>query len=160
MRVTQRAQVIIDLIQQNEYKRIIEVGVCKGETAMPVMEACELDEYVMIDPALNDSLGVREFWTGHNEALFIEVTSERASPSYDNGYFDLAFIDALHDEESIERDIHLWTPKVRSWGGIICGHDYDNKRFPGVKIAVDRFYGEENVETFPVRACKVWVVRL
>lgn len=158
MRMTQRAQVIIDLIQENDYKNILEVGVCKGETAIPVIEACELYSYVMIDPAINDVFGLRAFVEEHPRAVLGEMTSLEASKIFPDNYFDLAFIDTLHDEDTVDGDVHVWTPKVRK-DGIICVHDYDNRRFPGVKIAVDRFYGVENVETRPVRACQMAIIR-
>jgi len=160
MRITQRAQVIIDLINKYGYKKIGEIGVCKGETAIPVMENCDLDSYVLVDPALNNQYGIYDFCSRHPEAKLYEMTSKEAAVYFysNTNKFDLIFIDGLHDEESVDRDIHLWTPKVRK-GGIICGHDYQNRRFPGVKKAVDRYYDEMNVETAPVRACKMWIVR-
>ena len=161
MRIPQRAQVVIDLIKQNKYKRIAEVGVCKGEMAMPILEACDLDYYALIDPALNDSLGLYDFIANYPETKLFEMTSKEAAIYFSDSFnqFDLVIIDALHTEVAVDEDIHLWTPKVRV-GGITCGHDYDNKRFPGVKIAVDRYYGVENVEIKKVRACSMWIVKL
>ncbi len=161
MRVPQRAQVVIDLIKQNKYKRIAEVGVCKGEMAMPILEACDLDYYALIDRALNDSLGLYNFIANYPSVKLFEMSSKEAAVYFSDAVnlFDLVIIDALHTEEAVDEDIHLWTPKIRK-GGTVCGHDYDNKRFPGVKIAVDRYYGVENVETKKVRACSVWIVRI
>ena len=161
MRVPQRAKVVIDLIKENGYKRIAEIGVCKGEMAMPIMEACDLDYYALIDPAINNSLGIYEFIPNYPEAKLFEMTSKEASVYFSDTHnmLDLVIIDALHDEESVDNDIHLWTPKIRK-GGIACGHDYDNRRFPGVKIAVDRFYGVENVKTLPVKMCSMWIVKI
>lgn len=161
MRIPQRAQVVIDLIKEHGYKRVAEVGVCKGEMAMPILEACDLDYYALIDPALNDSLGLYNFIANYQAVKLFEMTSKEASVYFSDviELLDLVIIDALHTEEAVGEDIHLWTPKVRN-GGIICGHDYDNKRFPGVKIAVDRYYGVENVATQKVRACSMWIVRI
>lgn len=161
MRVPRRAQIVIDLIQENGYKRIAEIGVCKGEMAMPIMEACDLDYYALVDPMLNNSLSIHDFIANHPEAKLFEMTSLEASVYFSDSYnlLDLVIIDALHTEEAVDEDIHLWTPKVRI-GGIMCGHDYENKRFPGVKIAVDRFYVTGRIETQPVRMCKMWIVRL
>lgn len=157
MRIPQRAQVIIDLIQANDYKRIAEIGVCKGETAMPVMAECDLDYYLLVDPQFNYSLGLDEYVINYPEVHSTDMTSVDAAAIMQDGAFDLVFVDAIHDEENVDRDCRLWKPKVRK-GGIMCGHDYDNKRFPGVKIAVDRIFGE--VETKPVKMCKVWIARL
>ncbi len=161
MRTPQRAQVVIDLINQNGYKRIVEVGVCKGEMAMPILEACDLEYYGMVDPAFNNSLGFYDFIENYKSVVTLfEMTSREASKYFSDSHnlLDLVIVDALHIEEDVDEDIHLWNPKIRV-GGIACGHDYDNKRFPGVKIAVDRFYDEARIETFPVRACSMWVFR-
>jgi hypothetical protein len=48
--------------------------------------------------------------------------------------FDLIFIDALHDYESVKQDIALWWPKVRV-GGMLALHDF-NHQWPGVERAI------------------------
>ena len=162
MRTPQRAQVVIDLINENNFKCIVEVGVCKGEMAMPVLANCDLNYYGMVDPAFNNSLGFYDFIENYLSIVrLFEMTSHEASKYFSSAYnlLDMVIIDALHTEKDVDEDIHLWTPKIRV-GGIACGHDYDNKRFPGVKIAVDRYFGTGRVLTKPVRACKMWTVKL
>ena len=58
------------------------------------------------------------------------------SAEFENESLDLVFIDGDHSYEGCKADIEAWLPKLRS-GGVLAGHDYGHKRFPGVKQAVD-----------------------
>lgn len=150
-----RWEVIAEMIKKNGYQRIAEIGVCKGATALPILKECDLIRYYAIDPAF-DKVFLKAIEGEPYPALRVyHNTSEEAAELIDD-VLDLVFIDAIHDEAHVDQDIHLWTPKVRP-GGTLCGHDYENKRFPGVKIAVQRYYGAENVEVYPVRACMLWI---
>lgn len=51
------------------------------------------------------------------------------------GFFDLIFIDAAHDYESVKQDIQIAFKAIVP-GGIICGHDYHSEGI-GVIRAVD-----------------------
>lgn len=53
-----------------------------------------------------------------------------------DGTLDFVFIDADHRYESVRKDIEAWLPKVRM-GGMIAGHDYEERNWPGVVRAVD-----------------------
>jgi predicted O-methyltransferase YrrM len=61
--------------------------------------------------------------------------------NYSDEFFDVVYIDASHDYESVKKDIQEWIPKVKS-GGIICGDDYTDG-WPGVKKAVNEFFGNK-----------------
>lgn len=50
------------------------------------------------------------------------------------------YIDGDHSYEGVKEDIANWFFKVKE-GGIIGGHDYNHPNFPGVKKAVDAFFG-------------------
>ena len=62
--------------------------------------------------------------------------------NYPNDYFDIVYIDASHDYESVKKDVLHWLPKVKN-GGIICGDDY-TLSWPGVVRAVDELF--ENID--------------
>jgi predicted O-methyltransferase YrrM len=56
---------------------------------------------------------------------------------------DLVFIDGDHRYEACRQDIDLYRDLVRP-GGILAGHDYSHKSWPGVKRAVDERLGKVN----------------
>lgn len=63
------------------------------------------------------------------------------------GVFDLVFIDADHNYESVKADIAAWRGSLKP-GGIMCGHDYEGDlygEFPGVTRAVNEAFGAENI---------------
>jgi len=43
-------------------------------------------------------------------------------------------------------DLNQWAKTIRI-GGMISGHDYGHESYPGIKEAVDRVFGVENVNT-------------
>jgi len=87
---------------------------------------------------------------------FLRMTTHEAF-----GYFhynrielDFVFIDARHRFEDIYTDIFLYKNVVRK-GGILSGHDYGHESYPGIKEAVDHFYGKVNTE-----AGNIWWIQL
>lgn len=81
------------------------------------------------------------------------MTFERAFSALRGVRADLVFIDDSHEYELVEKHIALSREVIRP-GGIISGHDYHRKNFPGVTRAVD--------EAFPgsVSRCRsIWWVK-
>ncbi len=58
---------------------------------------------------------------------------------------DFIYIDGSHEEEDVYADLcHYWQ-LLRS-GGILLGDDYDDRCFPGVFLAANRFAKENNLQ--------------
>lgn len=71
---------------------------------------------------------------------FIETREEfspQAADKFDNESIDCIWIDALHDYDSVKKDLIAWYPKVKK-GGMLGGHDF-NYDFGGVPKAVHDF---------------------
>lgn len=87
----------------------------------------------------------------------VRMASKEAASIFPDGYLDMVFIDAVHTFDHVYADIGYWLPKVRE-GGIISGHDYEHENYPGVKEAVDKYFGDD-IEVW-VPKSKVWIKRL
>lgn len=72
-----------------------------------------------------------KLWRGYSYDLHQNFMSES---------FDLVYIDAAHDFDSVNEDIKQYLPKIKP-GGIIAGHDYHHV-WPGVQEAVRKNLGE------------------
>jgi hypothetical protein len=81
-----------------------------------------------------------------NRTILFMGTSIKASTILEKETLDFVFIDANHTYEDLKIDTNIWLPKVKK-GGYICGHDYGNKDWPGVKQAVDEIFPDAEIDT-------------
>ena len=64
---------------------------------------------------------------------------------FDDGYFDLIYIDGNHTKEAVKSDILSCIPKIKK-GGYIAGHDYGDNNFSVTEV-VDELLSSPD-ETF------------
>ena len=62
----------------------------------------------------------------------IKLPSERAAALFADASVDFVYLDGDHGGAAVRRNLEAWFPKIRS-GGVLAGHDYLNKDFPGVR---------------------------
>ncbi len=153
-----RTMVIANMIKRNDFRIIAEIGIWKCATIKNVFKECQVDQYWGIDPF--SSLDEYYIQIKHDEAEWtklykyacrlsrwysslsiVRLKSEEAVELFPNKYFDLVFIDGDHSYEEVKRDIILWSPKVKR-SGVLVGHDYNHRKHPGVKLAVDECFPE------------------
>ena len=168
--------ILIELLQEEKFKRFAEIGVWKSHTTKRILKReTGLEEYWAIDPWDTEFACSRTEKRRDEKSWFlmhwycctlmmyfpqlkvVKMTSEQASTIFPDGYFDMVYIDAVHTFEHMDADIGFWLPKVRK-GGIIGGHDYGGKRWTGVKEAVDKWFGEENIKVWDID--EVWIKRV
>lgn len=142
--------------------KFLEVGAWIGDTGKAVRQAVDTNYYV-VDPFTgnpNDITGdlVKAIggW-GELSDLFQKNHTGLCQPSsgvswdcfigdlaglhdaFHKAKFDLIFLDANHDYESVKRDLAICLQHLTP-GGILCGHDFGTTQFPGVEKAVREVY--------------------
>lgn len=168
--------ILIDILEEEGFKKFAEIGVWKSPTTKRILRSVsDLEEYWAIDPwnvkyahSRTEKRRTEDGWflmhkhccglmMNFPQLKVVKMTSEQASIIFPDGYFDMVYIDTVHTFEHVKDDIGYWLPKVRD-GGLISGHDYGGKRWPGVKEAVDEWFGEKNIKSWDID--EVWTKRV
>jgi predicted O-methyltransferase YrrM len=175
---------LIDMVREAQPRRVLELGSNRGVSTEVFLLLCE--EVVAVDPwedfpevsyasdhvegeeAQADFLNMRRT----NGQQFLDrcgaypnltivrdysPNAQLAMAAKYTGYFDMVYIDAVHEYQPVVDDIRASWPLVRE-GGWIAGHDYvladgdANKVIP----AVDFMFGQGNVKVF---ADSSWLIR-
>ena len=76
----------------------------------------------------------------------VKKSSCRAARDYADESLDFIFIDAAHDQVSVEHDICAWWPKLKL-GGTMAGHDYGGFNQTWVAQAVHNMFDAPSVGT-------------
>jgi hypothetical protein len=144
------------VIREHKLEAGVEVGVGFGGHAEAILEQTEVTELVGVDPyehraGYDDPMNLPPeqfehlFWYVMGRLsrfgpryTHLRGTSQQAANVL-NVEIDFAYLDGDHSYEGVRQDLSLWYPKVRA-AGIIGGHDYGNRDFPGVGRAVDEFF--------------------
>ena len=125
------------------FPQVVEVGVNRAECSVRLLASHEqltwlgVDLYVAADrkgimggSELADARAALAPWLGRRAQLLLDQSTSAAKSWRGLRNFDLAFLDADHEEHSVKSDIEAWSPLVKE-GGVVAGHDYA-RIWPGV----------------------------
>jgi len=150
-----RWEVLDKLIKENHFKYIAELGCKEGRTTEFLLANNPELQMIAVDlfSAQSQQAGIEggetyQDWNfdaiqkefqGRTGAFgkrleFLQMRTDLAAPLDHGQPFDMVFVDADHSYPGVSSDIQLWLPLIRS-GGIIAGHDY-NQKWPSVQRAV------------------------
>ena len=160
---------LISLVNENECKRIAEIGVLSGSTSRRLLTNCKsIQMLYMIDPWLTyEEIGqtdttdkrlleyTKDKWDSIFENAkkvainFPERTRIERATSYDTSFIvsdislDMIIIDGDHSYRSVRLDIIRWLGKIKD-GGILSGHDYSGG-WQSVVDSVNDTIGKDNI---------------
>lgn len=150
------------VINRRQYITGVEVGVAFGGHSEAILKQTNIMKLYSVDryqhdPSYVDPLNyssaqfdeLYEFVKARlsnfgDRCQLLRMDSAQAAREIPDG-IDFVYIDADHSYQGVFEDLCLWSRKVRN-GGIIAGHDYGHVQLPGVKEAVDRYFGRFNWE--------------
>ena len=130
---------------------IVEIGSYKGRSTYALLSGCKGPVYA-VDPfnegqIIHDSLVGKDTYddfiknVGHFPNLHARrMTSEAAAADSLPPVVDMVFIDGNHEPDMVTKDLALWAPRARR---LVCGHDYNDPQWPGVKQALNEYFPEE-----------------
>ena len=141
---------------KNKKLKGAEIGVLKGENAISIKEALNMERLYLIDiwdeylheektKTLNFFKyyeGVKKIFKDYKNVIIIRGDSIEVAKTIKNNSLDFVYIDGNHDYEFVKKDIDVWYHKVKK-GGYICGDDYC-KSWKGVIKAVNEFIEKNN----------------
>ncbi len=145
-------------IRENNFKKVVEVGIGYGVHAKEMLDNTELEHLYLVDPSIpyeGDlfSKDILNNLNGFNNLLKnIYINLENHSHRYthfrqpsisitnyeipDNSV-DLVFLDGDHSYDAVSKDLPFWYAKLRP-GGFLLGDDYASCH-PETRKAVDEF---------------------
>ena len=146
-----------DVIKQNNFKNVAEVGIGYGMHAKCILDETNVDKLYLVDPMRwypDDGFAIDVMKYGGFEKLvkniklklnphksrytwFRKGSTEVTQEEIPDNSLDAVFIDADHSYQAVCQDLPFWYNKVKV-GGWILGDDYSQQTM-GVKQAVDEF---------------------
>ena len=153
-----RSQLIGELIVQNDFRNIAEIGLSRGDNVRGIR--AYLKERPGPIHLMHLVYGIDSGETAKTNGLFrvdLEKLSGWAPFRYLNfssddaiehikAPLDLVFVDGSHEPHQIEKDIINYTKIIR-YGGVLIGDDYNDFTGAGIKVVVNRVVGANNINT-------------
>lgn len=143
-----RKQFLRHLIETNNFKTMIEVGIDTGKTTFYLLDNIPSLTIYAID------LNIQKFYNDQVKEKYgtrlvpLQGSSHVVADQIPDNFADLVFIDADHSYDAVKKDIAAYTPKLKDTG-LLTGHDID---YPGVNKAVS-----EEIKDFEVGPNFVWI---
>lgn len=137
--------------------RFMEIGCFLGRSTVYLAQAIQQSgkdiRVYAVDPWMNYD-GREDFESQFLENIHqcgvadiicpMKMSSAEAAQQFQDGLFDMVFIDGDHCLEAVQEDVALWFPKIKPTSGMMAGHDYAFSE--EVRQAVHGFFEETTIQ--------------
>ena len=139
-------------------RAIVEIGALEGRSTRLLARACA-GKVITVDLWRDEGVFARfnhhlKEEIAQGRLAFVRGASERSlnlvRTLLPEGRADMIFIDGNHEYEHVRQDI-LDYRQLLIPGGLLCGHDFDHRDYPGVRKAV-----EELVQPHKIAVRLLW----
>jgi hypothetical protein len=160
--------VLSKVINDNDFKKVAEVGIGYGTHAKYVLKTTNVEKLYLVDPMKyypNDGFAadvmnqipeipennfnelhnlIQEYLSEYKDRFewFRQESLSITNEQIPNESLDCVFVDADHSYQAVKNDLDFWWNKVRQ-GGQILGDDY---WMDGVAKAVQEFADKNNLQ--------------
>lgn len=166
----------------NEFDKnliVAEIGVFRGEYSKKIYDTIIPKELHLFDifdgmhPSgdkdgnnivwanLNVEFELLKKWSEIEKNIFLHKgKSDNLLSKFDDGYFDIIYIDGDHSYDGVKKDLEVSWLKIKN-NGYITGHDY-TPTFQGVIDAVDEFCYKYNqkISILTEDGCPTFVIKI
>lgn len=143
-------------IHATQAKSIVEVGCFHGRSTRALIDNCPglvfavdtwAPEYIKNDgtplmkignPVMDAFISNMQSVSGKALLAILQKTLTQALEDI-VAKVEMVFLDGDHRYENVVEDIEA-AKKILTPGGLLCGHDYNHRDWPGVKKAVDEYF--------------------
>lgn len=137
--------------------KVVEIGTATGGSAQVISQFCAclitIDNFEYMPETRDETIAT--IGKLHNTVLLIG-DSRKLANKFAQESLDAVYIDARHEYEHAKNDLNLWGPKVKR-DGVIAGHDYNEKDWPGVIQAVHEYAGGRfSLKTYSDTSWVLW----
>ena len=155
--ITKRTE-FVNIINELNLKKGVEVGVARGEFSEYLLKNSNLETLYSIDAWSKDLEAMKAYRTTQannnvdeyyedakkrlapfgNRSIMIKDISENAVKQFEDESLDFIYLDASHLFSGFALDLINWWPKAK-WGSLFAGHDFIRKSTYQVSYCINGF---------------------
>jgi hypothetical protein len=157
----EQAQTMESIVEIGSFKGRSTFALCSGVSGNGNGRVYAIDPFTGValeaNPMASGKPTFQDFMQncGHFKNLTVipKTSIEAASSEAVPPQVDMVFIDGDHSYEGLMTDLKAWSGRTKK---LICGHDLDDPIYPGVRQALQAYFGADRIKKCPG---SIWAIQ-